>query len=299
MPIFMAKIKHVQIKDTYFHKKSILKCGNRLVSLERPLIMGILNITPDSFYDGGRYTSRDSQLQRVEEMLLEGAAIIDIGASSSRPGSKQVTEEEEKARLFPALEVISSHFPEAILSVDTYFPEIAARVVKEYKVSIINDISGGNWVPGMPESIGKLGAAYVLMHIQGRPDVMQQNPEYADVTAEVTAYFSNRIRLLKSQGVVDIILDPGFGFGKNNRHNFSLLNSLHEFRMFELPILVGISRKSMVWKSLQSSPAEALNGSTVLNTIALLKGAGILRVHDVKEAAECITLVEMLGKTGE
>jgi dihydropteroate synthase len=260
--------------------------------------MGILNITPDSFYDGGLYTCKDNQLQHVELMLREGATIIDIGASSSRPGSKPVTAEEEKSRLIPALESISRHFPLAVLSVDTYFPEIASMVVKDFQVSIINDISGGQWVPGMPETIGKLGAAYILMHIQGKPDTMQQNPDYTDLITEVADYFRQRIQLFRREGVVDLILDPGFGFGKSHVHNFNLLKKLQEFQQFELPILVGISRKTMIWKSLQCSPAEALNGTTVLNTIALLKGADILRVHDVKEAVECIRLVEMLGEVG-
>jgi dihydropteroate synthase len=277
-----------------FRKSQNIRIGDRLLSIEKPLIMGILNVTPDSFYDGGMYQTKDLIKIRVKNMLEDGADILDVGACSTRPGSIEPDSETEKQRLDLALNTIRSEYPDSVISVDTYRACIAEWAVREYGVQMINDISGGAQDEAMIPMIGKLRVAYVLMHIQESPRIMQVNPHYSDVFHDVSRYFAERMRVLTESGVADIILDPGFGFGKSLEHNYDLLGRLSDFRMFDRPLLVGISRKSMIYKILKGAPESSLNGTTVINTIALLKGADILRVHDVKQAHECLRLIEMI-----
>ncbi len=281
-------------KSTIFSEKKSLNCAGKLINFETPVIMGVLNITPDSFYDGGKNNSAKAYLQHTALMLQEGAAIIDIGAASTRPGAKIINADEELENLLPALKNIRKEFPEAIISIDTYHSKVA-EIVVDNGADIINDISGGAFDADMFAAIGKLKVPYVLMHTQGTPETMQKSPVYDNVLKEVIFYFSEKINTLRSLGVNDIIIDPGFGFGKTVEHNYKLLSGLSLFKMFELPILAGVSRKSMINKVLNCKPEDALNGTTVLNTIALMKGASILRVHDVKEAMEVVKLVRHLG----
>jgi dihydropteroate synthase len=256
--------------------------------------MGILNITPDSFYDGGRFLNLIDQLKQVEKMISEGAVIIDIGASSTRPGATPVEEEQELARLLPSLTAISVHFSDVVISVDTYHTAVAKAVI-EHGAMMINDIYGGRFDGEMFDLVARHNIPYVLMHMQGAPDNMQINPHYKDVVSEVYEFFSSRLGLLPS-GFNQVILDPGFCFGKTVENNFRLLQQFERFTSFGFPVLAGFSRKSMINRTLQIKPQEALNGTTILNTIALLKGANILRVHDVKEAVEAIKLVEQLSR---
>lgn len=281
----------MQVKDTFFSKKHTINLSGDLIDLSIPKIMGILNITPDSFFDGGKYTSEQFIEKRVEELLSEGADIIDIGAYSSRPGAKDVCIEEEKKRLELALQIIRKKFKNVYVSVDTFRAEIAQWVVQEFGCQMINDISAGEMDSNMFATIADLKVPYIMMHMKGTPENMQNSPNYDDLIKEIVKYFAQKVDQLKQLGVNDVILDPGFGFGKTMDHNYKLLNGLSSFRMFELPLLVGISRKSMIYKFLDSNPEQALNGTSVLNTIALLNGANILRVHDVKEAAEVVKLV--------
>lgn len=255
--------------------------------------MGILNITPDSFYDGGAFVNLIDQLKQVEKMISEGALIIDIGATSTRPGSVPVDEKQEMERLIPSLTAIKGHFSEVILSVDTYRTPVAKAAI-EHGAMMINDIYGGTYDQQMFDFVARHNIPYVMMHMQGTPDNMQINPHYKDVVKEVNDFFDSRLRLLPS-GFSQVILDPGFGFGKTVADNFRLLHQFETFRSFGFPLLAGLSRKSMINRVLQIKPKEALNGTTVLNTIALLKGADILRVHDVKEAVEAIKLVNASG----
>jgi dihydropteroate synthase len=271
-----------------------LKLNNRLIDLSIPIVMGIINVTPDSFYDGGMYQSGEMIRLRAMRMLEDGADILDIGACSTRPGSVEPDEETEKKRLKEALSVIRMEYPDATLSVDTFRSGIAEWSVKEYGVQIINDVSGGNLDSRMFEIAGKLNVAYVLMHMLGSPGNMQSNPRYQDVIGDISLFFADRIMKLTQEGVADIILDPGFGFGKTIEHNYDMLNRLKEFEIFERPILVGLSRKSMIYNVLMGAPESSLNGTSVLNAAALINGAGILRVHDVKQAFECIRLIERL-----
>lgn len=271
-----------------------IKAKGQLIELSKPLVMGILNITPDSFYSGNRFSQKDAIANRAQQIIDEGAVIIDIGAYSSRPGAVDVSEQEEIARLTTALEVIRKILPEAVLSVDTFRSSVARVVVENFEVDIINDISGGKLDEQMFKTVGALNVAYVLMHMQGTPQNMQLNPEYKNVTAEVSLYLSQQMEKLAFAGVTDVIVDPGFGFGKTLAHNYQLLSELDQLSLLEAPVLVGVSRKSMIYKVLDITPEEALNGTTVINTIALQKGADILRVHDVREAVECIQLVENL-----
>jgi dihydropteroate synthase len=264
-----------------------------MLNLKLPAIMGILNLTPDSFYDGGHYLSLDSQLKRVEQMLDEGAAIIDLGAVSTRPGAIEICQTGELERLLPAIKAIRHHFPGILLSVDTYRPLIA-RAMVEHGADMINDIYGGRFDPGMLETVAALKVPYILMHMKGTPGNMQQNPEYSDVVAEVSYFFEQQTSMARNSGILEIIIDPGFGFGKTLEHNFSLLSRLDSFKTLGYPLAVGLSRKSMITRALNIKPAAALNGSTVLHTISLLKGADILRVHDVKEAMEAVSLVNYL-----
>ena len=268
-----------------------LNCKGRLLVVDKPLIMGIINLTPDSFYEGSRFQNVDIALKQAEKMLSEGADILDLGAQSTRPGSERITADEELKRLIPSLEAITENFPDSIISVDTYYSRVVTESVPA-GASIINDISGGNMDKGMIETVALLNVPYILMHMKGEPGTMQKNPEYDDVTREVLDYFIFKTAELKKAGIRDIIIDPGFGFGKTIDHNFELLRNLFLFKMTELPILAGLSRKSTVYKTLGISADESMNGTTVMNTIALLNGADILRVHDVKEAKETIKLVE-------
>ena len=284
-------------KGTDFSQKRVLRCGRLQLDLSEAVVMGILNITTDSFFDGGKYLSETAMLERAETMLDEGAAIIDIGAVSTRPGSKAVSAGEELSLIAKSIKTIAGHFPEAIISVDTYRSQVA-RMAAAQGAHIINDISGGTMDPLMHKTLAGLDAAYVLMHIQGTPENMQDNPEYENVSREVARFFDRQLESLTSLGKSNIILDPGFGFGKSVAHNYELLNNLENFCDYPYPLLAGVSRKSMINRVLNTTPAEALNGTTVLNTIALLKGALILRVHDVKPAAEAIKLVAAMKQSG-
>jgi dihydropteroate synthase len=260
-----------------------------------PLLMGILNSTPDSFFDGGLYTSEIKWLKKTADMIESGADIIDVGAYSTRPGAVNITEEEELERLVPVITSIRKHFPEQLLSVDSFRASVAEKAIGE-GANIINDISGGTIDAAMFSTVARLQVPYILMHIKGTPQTMQLSPSYSNVVEEVKFYFDERIKLLQELGFFKIIIDPGFGFGKTLEHNFELFNKLDTFQSFKLPILAGISRKSMIHKVLNISSKEALNGTTVLNTLALTKGASILRVHDVKEAKEVIDLFSFAKK---
>lgn len=260
---------------------------------EPPLIMGILNLTPDSFYDGNRYTQEVNMLFQVEKMLNHGADIIDIGAFSSRPGAEFVTENEERKRLIFPIKRILQEFPDTIISVDTYRSSIAEEVVSE-GVEMINDISSGNLDRKMFQTIAKLQVPYVMMHMQGTPIDMQKNPVYENVVTEINSFFKDKINQLKSLGIQNIILDPGFGFGKTIKHNYTILKHLSAFKEHQKPILVGVSRKSMLYKLLEIDSEKALNATSIANTIAVLNGANILRVHDIKEAKEVIKITQEL-----
>lgn len=272
--------------------KMTLNLRGQLVSYTQPIVMGILNVTPDSFYDGGRYCKADEISRRVDQIISEGAEIIDIGAYSSRPGAQDVTAEEEWSRLSQGLEIIRKHYPEAIISVDTFRADVAEKSIVDGGAAIINDISAGMIDAQMFPTVAKLGVPYILMHMQGTPQDMQNQPQYNDVTNEVILFLSEKVLKLRQLGVKDIIIDPGFGFGKTIEHNYTLLRNLDKFKIFNMPLLVGISRKSMIYKPLNITPQEALNGTTVLNTLALANGASILRVHDVKAAVESIKLIK-------
>jgi len=262
----------------------------------KPLIMGIVNLTPDSFYDGGKYSDVNDVLRDAEEKIKQGADIIDIGAASSRPNAKEIDEAEEWTRLEPVLKELRKKFPDIFISVDTYRSGIAKKAA-EAGADIINDISGGNLDDKMFEVVSKLDVAYVLMHMQGTPQTMQQNPEYGDVVYEVKRELEEKIEFLTQLNFEKIILDVGFGFGKTTEHNYQLLKQLPQFSELGFPILAGVSRKSMINKVIHTNPVTALNGTTVLNTIALLNGASILRVHDVTEAKQAIELVEFYKQT--
>jgi dihydropteroate synthase len=280
-------------EDTSFNMKKTLNCRGRILDLSTPVVMGILNVTPDSFYDGDPESSVVTLVEKAAAMITEGASIIDIGGQSTRPGSKRIEADEEWNRIAPVVRQLSVQFPETVLSVDTFYPEIAVRAAGE-GVSMINDISGGQFRDDMFETVGSLQLSYVLMHIRGIPETMQADPQYENVVENITEYFRTSILRLQDAGVRDIILDPGFGFGKTLEHNYSVLSRLKLFSMFGLPILSGLSRKSLVTRLLGVKPADALNGTTVLNTIALLGGTSILRVHDVREAVEAIRITGAL-----
>lgn len=271
-----------------------INANGKLMNLSEPQVMGILNVTPDSFYAGSRGVTNGYILDRCQQILDEGASIIDIGAYSSRPGAAEVSEAEEMERLRTGLELIRQHHPEAIVSVDTFRADVARMCVEEYGAALINDISAGQMDEQMFPTIARLGVPYVIMHMKGTPKDMQICPQYDHFLKEIFYFFSEKVQKLRDLGVKDIIIDPGFGFGKTLEHNYQLMNHLEEFKLFELPILVGISRKSMIYRLLDTNPEEALNGTTALNTIALTKGAHILRVHDVKEAMECVRIVQKM-----
>jgi dihydropteroate synthase len=278
-------------KDTFLNRKTTLNIKGRLFDLRTPQVMAILNITPDSFYSASRTASVEEALQKTGDFLNAGATMIDIGAYSSRPGAADVSEQEELDRIVPVVEALFARYPEAVLSIDTFRAAVAKASV-EAGAHIINDISGGTLDGGMFETVAKLNVPYILMHMKGTPQTMQQEAAYDDVVLAVVDYFAKKIAQLRALGVKDIILDPGFGFAKTRDHSYELLNHLEDLKIFGLSYLVGFSRKSMIAKFLKVDPADALNGTTVLHTIALQKGASILRVHDVTPALECIKLVE-------
>ena len=271
-----------------------INVNGQLMELQSPQVMGILNITPDSFYAGSRKQTEADILSRTRQILEEGASIIDIGAYSSRQNAEHISPDEEMQRLRTALPLINRDFPDAVISIDTFRADVARMCVEEYGAAIINDISAGQMDEQMFTTIAQLGVPYIIMHMQGTPQDMQTNPHYENLLKEVFFYFSEKVQKLRDLGVKDIILDPGFGFGKTLEHNYQLMNHLEEFSVFDLPLLVGISRKSMIYKLLESTPEEALNGTSILNTIALLKGANFLRVHDVKAATEAIAIVQKM-----
>ena len=273
-----------------------INCGGRLLDLRVSRVMGILNVSPDSFYDGGRYMVESAILRQVEKMLVDGADIIDVGGMSSRPGATIISEEDEIGRVLPTVKAILKLFPECILSVDTIRSEVARSAVGE-GVGMINDISAGEMDERMFPTVAELSVPYVLMHIRGIPKTMQDDPEYKDVTLEILDYLIAKVGRLRELGVKDIVIDPGFGFGKTVGHNFELLGSLDVLGILGLPVLVGLSRKSMIHKTLGVTAGEALNGTTALHVVALERGAKILRVHDVKEAKEVIRLFEQLEAT--
>ena len=268
----------------------LINFSKTLRSLNPPLIMGILNVTDDSFYDGGRYRSEAAMIERAGEMLRDGADIIDIGAMSTRPGAQELPAGEEENRIRQAVATVKASFPEAVVSIDTWRASVARAAVRE-GADMINDISGGTFDPDMIPAIGEMQVPYVLMHTPAKPDKMQQCTQYDDILADMLRFFGEQIAKLHAAHVHDIVIDPGFGFGKTLEQNYFLMRNLEAFKVFDLPILVGISRKSMIYKLLNTTPEHALNGTTVLNTLALEHGAAILRVHDVKEAVEVRKLV--------
>ena len=270
-----------------------INCKGKLLNFDSPIVMGILNVTPDSFYDGGNLSNEDKIIEKANQMLSEGATILDVGGYSSKPGATEVSEKEEINRVVPAIKSILSQFPDAILSVDTFRSSVAREAVNA-GASIINDISAGDLDKSMFATVRQLQVPYCIMHIQGNPKTMQQNPNYQNVVTEVFYSLSKKVELLKELGVNDILIDPGFGFGKTIEHNYEILNHLNHFSLMNLPILIGVSRKSMIYKVLDNTPSEALNGTTALNSFALMKGANILRVHDVKQAQETIYLFNKL-----
>jgi dihydropteroate synthase len=266
-----------------------INCKGQLIDLITPKVMGILNVTPNSFFDGGKYKNGSDMLSQVEKMLEEGATFVDIGAYSSKPNAEFVPEAEELQRIVPIVQLILEHFPETLISIDTFRSEVA-KVCIENGAAIINDISAGNLDTKMMETIAKYNVPYIMMHLRGTPQTMQSMTNYENIVKEILFYFSERIAKARSFGINDLIIDPGFGFAKTLEQNYEVLQKLELFEILELPLLAGFSRKSMIYKTLHSTAEEALNGTSVLNTIALTKGAKILRVHDVKEAMECVSL---------
>lgn len=271
-----------------------LNVGGKLLDLSQPQVMGILNVTPDSFYSASRKNTEQEVADRIIAILAEGGSMIDIGAYSSRPGADDITAEEEMDRLRSALRILRNIAADAVVSVDTFRADVARMCVEEYGVQIINDISGGELDSRMFETVASLGVPYILMHMKGNPQTMQQQPHYDDLLSEMLRYFGTKVQQLHELGVKDIILDPGFGFAKTLEHNYELMNRLQDLSVLQLPVLVGVSRKSMIYRLLGLTPEEALNGTSVLNTLALLKGASILRVHDVKEAVEVVQIVKKM-----
>ena len=270
-----------------------LNCNGTLVDLSSPKILGILNLTPDSFYDGGKHQDINAALRQCEKMISEGADFIDLGAYSSRPGAEEVSTAEEIDRLLPVLIALRKAFPSTLFSIDTFRASVAKAALDE-GAHMINDISAGNLDPSMMSTVGQYPVPYIAMHMQGKPKDMQNNPSYEDVFQEIMRFFSEKINACYAAGIKDVILDPGFGFGKSVEHNYHLLYRFEHFQAFELPILAGVSRKSMIYRVLDITADQALNGTTVLHTVALQKKAQLLRVHDVKAAKECIRLLEQL-----
>lgn len=278
------------------NKARYINVKGKLLDLSTPKVMGILNITSDSFYQGSRFNEEKDIIKAAVMMTEDGADILDVGGYSTRPGAQEILPEDEKSKVLKAIKLIYRELPEAVISVDTFRAEVAMEAVTDSGASIINDISGGESDPKMFSVVEKLNVPYILMHMQGNPRSMQDNPVYDDVVADILRWFGEKIFRLQSAGVKDIIIDPGFGFGKTIAHNFEMLHRLGDFSIAGLPVLVGISRKSMIWKTLKITADEALNGTSVLNSVALLNGADILRVHDVKEAVQCVKLIEKVKK---
>jgi dihydropteroate synthase len=278
------------------NKARYINVKGKLLDLSTPKVMGILNITSDSFYQGSRFNEEKDIIKAAVMMTEDGADILDVGGYSTRPGAQEILPEDEKSKVLKAIKLIYRELPEAVISVDTFRAEVAMEAVNDCGASIINDISGGESDPKMFSVVEKLNVPYILMHMQGNPRSMQDNPVYDDVVADILRWFGEKIFRLQSAGVKDIIIDPGFGFGKTIAHNFEMLHRLGDFSIAGLPVLVGISRKSMIWKTLKITADEALNGTSVLNSVALLNGADILRVHDVKEAVQCVKLIEKVKK---
>ncbi|MCT4630395.1 dihydropteroate synthase [Winogradskyella sp.] len=270
-----------------------INCKGQLIDLSTPKVMGILNVTPDSFYDGGQYKEEPSILNQVKTMINEGATFIDIGGYSSRPGADFVSEEDELNRVIPVIELILKHFPEILISIDTFRSKVAQKGIAT-GAAIINDISAGQLDDSMMTTVGQLGVPYIMMHMKGNPKTMQQQTDYDDVTKDINSYFAERIAKAHAAKINDIIIDPGFGFAKTVEQNFELLNKLELLQIIDKPILAGVSRKSMIYKTLNTTANDALNGTTALHMVALQKGAKILRVHDVKEAMQCVTLYNQL-----
>ncbi len=280
----------IRAKDTFFSKNRSLNCRGKLLGLEQPRIMGILNITPDSFYDGGQYEDPSNALQQARKMIAEGMDILDIGAASSRPGAPLSSAEEEIVRLRPVISLIRKEFPDLIISIDTYHASVASEMVSSYGADMVNDISAGEIDPEMFSTIAQLNVPYIIMHMKGIPGNMQDKPEYSNVTDEVIRFFSEKINQLHRTGISDVLIDPGFGFGKTMDHNYSIMRQLSAFNMFELPIVIGISRKSMIYKLLDTTRDDCLNGTTAAHMILLERGVNIVRVHDVKAASEAIRI---------
>lgn len=286
-----------QSAGKFLKRKNTINLAGELINFSQPVVMGIVNVTPDSFFDGGNLEDEKVLLRMVEKMITDGATIIDVGGISTRPGASIISTKTELERLLPAVQAIRKEFQQIPISVDTFRSWVAVRVIDEIGPIIVNDISGGTLDSKMFETVGKMEVPYILTHLKGTPQNMQENPQYENVVKEVSTYFGEKVKRLTKCGVKDVIIDPGFGFGKNLDHNYELLNRLDSFKVFQLPVMVGLSRKSIVCKSLKVNPADALNGTSVVNTLALLSGADILRVHDVKEAAEAIKIFEALKAT--
>lgn len=289
----LFELDHSNLKILKYRLMTI-NCKGQLIDLSTPKVMGILNLTPNSFFDGGKYKSDKEILIQVEKMLYDGATFIDIGAYSSKPKAEFVSEEEEAQRIVPIVQLILEGFPETILSIDTFRSEVA-KICIENGAAIINDISAGTLDDAMFETIAKYNVPYIMMHMRGTPQTMQTMTDYENIVKEMLFYFSDKVAKARSLGINDLIIDPGFGFAKTLEQNYEILQKLELFEMVDLPLLAGFSRKSMIYKSLHSCAEEALNGTTVLNTMALTKGAKILRVHDVKEAIECVTLFNKIN----
>ena len=284
------------MQNNVFYTNKTLNVKGKLMDLSTPKVMGILNVTPDSFFDGGRFLDEKSVLAHATKMVNEGADFIDVGGFSSRPGASNLPDAEEASRVLPAIQLLTKHFPDTILSIDTFRSGIARQAV-EAGASMVNDISGGEQDPLMIKTVAALNVPYILMHMRGTPETMTTLTTYDDLIKDIIDYFHKKIKLLHQAGVKDIILDPGFGFAKTVEQNFELLNHLEHFRILGLPILAGLSRKSLIWKTVGATPDDALNGTTALNSIALSKGVSLLRVHDVKEAVECVKLASRMRKS--
>lgn len=276
--------------STVFNKSRFLNLNGQLVALDSPLVMGILNVTPDSFYDGGKFYGIEQALAQIEKMIAEGVDIIDVGACSSRPGSEIISAKEELDRLVPIATVIRKNFHDIVLSIDTFRAEVAKAMVRDFGFALINDISAGSIDAQMFDTVSELNVPYILMHMRGTPENMQDNPVYENLISEMTLFFAQKIKELRLKGVNDIIVDPGFGFGKTLDHNFEILGRLNEFKVFDYPVLAGVSRKSMISKVIDAGSDEALCGTSAAHMIALLQGANILRVHDVKAAVDCVRI---------
>ncbi len=283
----------------FLKRKNTLNLNGRILDLAQPVVMGIINVTPDSFFDGGKYKTDKKVVKRAEEILEQGGTVIDIGAVSTQPGKEGISTKDEIDRLLPAVKAVRKEFPDAFLSIDTYRSWVALKVIEECGPCIVNDVSGGNFDVHMFDTIGKLGVPYVLMHMQGTPLKMQENPVYEDIIRDISLFFTERVKQLTKAGVKDVIIDPGFGFGKLLEHNYELLNRLDSFKVFQLPLMVGVSRKGMIYRLLGSNPEEALNGTSVVNTLALMGGADILRVHDVREAVEAVRIMNKVRSTSK